>query len=175
MLVPMEGQVMPEWLPIHQAAPRLRLSLTTLKRHIKSGKVNARKEAAEKGWRWLIEVPDEPPSAQLLSSDTHTERERLIAHLESQLDWYKEELANRRREVAELHRLLHDSQQVHQLSPPPPDLSPVISMDHKVVYHLDHQPEASKHPTDPPLVEQVPDRHDRRSRWRFWPRRSSQG
>jgi hypothetical protein len=111
------------WLPIPEAAESLGVSAITLKRHIKAGKVNARKEPSEKGLRWLIEVSND--DAQPKSQNGN--RGELITHLTGQVEWYQQQLATRDREVSELHILLQRAQQTPQL------LAPVV----------EYQPEAS--------------------------------
>ena len=67
------------WLPIPEAAEALGVSIVTLKRHIKAGKVTARREEMEKGWRWLVEVSDEDAKGAVPGEGWRN----LIAHLES--------------------------------------------------------------------------------------------
>ena len=104
------------------------ISIVTFKRHIKAGKVTARREEMAKGWRWLIEVSDVDERGAVPDEGWRN----LIAHLESQVEWYQGQLATRDREVAELHVLLQRSQEKPHLLPPPreyqPERSPAASV-----------------------------------------------
>jgi hypothetical protein len=108
------------WLPVPEAAVALGVYTITLKRHIKNGKVTARREEMDRGWRWLIEVSDD----QVVEPEELDRTEDLISALRSQVEWYQQQLATRDREVSELHILLQRSQQIHQLPPPVQEYQP---------------------------------------------------
>lgn len=103
---------MSRWLSVHEAATALGISAITLKRRIKAGSVEAKQEKTPTGFKWLVAVPDEV-SAPPQSNVEH--------RLNQIIELLQDELAARRREVAELHVLLQQEQQQRRALEAPRD------------------------------------------------------
>ena len=60
------------WRPLAEAAPLFNVSVSTLRRRIASGQLEARREERPRGFRWLVRVPDAgrvPRPAEACPSD----------------------------------------------------------------------------------------------------------
>jgi len=99
---------MGRWVPVREAAAALAVSEDTLKRRIKAGTIEGRQEKTDKGFRWLVEVPDDLSEPE---SGDNQDTAELIQSLKHQVTWLEGELEFRRREVAELHVLLQQQSQ----------------------------------------------------------------
>lgn len=105
---------MGRWVPVNEAAIALGVSVATLKRHLKSGKVAGRQEASPSGFRWYVEIPgddeDQPAPPSAGTNTAEEAREQLIGVLQQQVNELWTEVAARRQEVRELHILLQQAQ-----------------------------------------------------------------
>src|SRR5258708_5455640 len=102
---------MSRWVPVNDAAVALGVSVATLKRHLKSGKVAGRQEKTPSGFRWYVEQPDDDETGPADGKSTGSEgaidpRDQVIGVLQHQVDELWAEVAARRQEVRELHILL---------------------------------------------------------------------
>jgi len=50
-----------EWVPISEAAQRLRLSQDAVRRRLKGGQLQARREVMPQGFRWLVLLAEDAP------------------------------------------------------------------------------------------------------------------
>ena len=102
------------YVSLREAADRLGVSVDTIRRRIAAGELEGQREARPQGYRWLVGLPADlvasPPDAtHTVSTGTRT---LAVVEAENQLlrdsvAMLQDELAVRRREVAELHTLLH--------------------------------------------------------------------
>jgi hypothetical protein len=105
-----------ERVTIREAAQRLGVSPDTIRRRIAKGELQAVQEARPQGFVWMVELPR--PKAQRRRPATRkpprpkgpSPAELEAAHLRQTLEMLTTELESRRREVAELHQLLAQSQ-----------------------------------------------------------------
>jgi Winged helix-turn-helix DNA-binding len=107
---------------IREAAERLGVSQDTVKRRLKRGELQGVQEPRPQGFVWLVELPDEaaaaatpPPSAAEVSAAE-------VRRLDQMVDLLREQLANRERDIRELHVLLEQAQRA--LPPPPRESEP---------------------------------------------------
>jgi hypothetical protein len=99
------------WAPLAEVAAAYGVSVDTIRRRIRRKELAARREQTPQGFRWLAplpeSVPDAPGAPRTHETPAHGSgivaaddgREELIAAL-------RDELANRVREVAELHEVI---------------------------------------------------------------------
>jgi len=99
---------MGRWLPARDAATALGIAEITLKRRIKTGQVEARKEKMTRGWRYLVEVPDDLSADTAQSPTTHLEStlSEIVRLLREENQKLLKQLDDRSREVSELHVLI---------------------------------------------------------------------
>ena len=107
-------------LTIKDAAAHLGVSENTIRRRLKSGKLQGEQEQTDQGYRWLILIdveeedpesepdPQEPSQADTQTGsptvnqeDTHPDTQRLIDRLTSENDRLLEEVAAARQEAAD--------------------------------------------------------------------------
>lgn len=106
---------MGRWVPVNDAAVALGVSVATLKRHLKSGKVQGRQEQSPSGFRWFVELPEEPDGASDTAqpaspTQANETRDQVVELLQQQVKELWAEVAARRQEVRELHILLQQAQ-----------------------------------------------------------------
>jgi excisionase family DNA binding protein len=102
---------------VQEAAHRLGVAESTLRRRIKNGEIPATQMPTPQGHIWLVEIPDETTfpeetnvgEVEALKQVLDVLRDQLEAK-DQQMDFLKEELEARRREVQELHVLLQRAQ-----------------------------------------------------------------
>ncbi len=105
------------WAPLAEVAPAYGVSIDTIRRRMKRGELEARRQQTPQGFKWLALMPEtigptipEPShdalgSSQLSDASTpgvqivERDREELVATL-------RQELALRNREIARLHEVL---------------------------------------------------------------------
>jgi hypothetical protein len=94
---------------IAEAAKRLRISESAVRRRIYGGSLSARKETTPQGHIWLVEMEDtqEPDAGD--EGEVAVLR-KLVDVLQAQVLRLETELEARRREISELHVLLQQSQ-----------------------------------------------------------------
>jgi hypothetical protein len=59
------------WVSKEAAAQRLGVHVATIDRKLKRGELNAKQEPRPRGWRWLIELPDDVASTEAPTFPTH--------------------------------------------------------------------------------------------------------
>lgn len=103
------------WAPLAEVAAAYGVSIDTIRRRMKRGDLEARRQQTPQGFKWLARMPDmiesAPPEPSLDASDSSQpsdtmtlgvqviEREELVATL-------RQELALRNREIARLHEVI---------------------------------------------------------------------
>ena len=95
---------------LSEAAVRLKMSERTVRRWLHSGKLQGSQLPTDRGFQWLVDIPDdllEPPEDS--SGELEVLRE-LNSVLKDRLEVADQELEARRREVQELHVLLQQAQ-----------------------------------------------------------------
>jgi excisionase family DNA binding protein len=109
------------WVTIREAAARLGVSQDTVKRRLKRGELVGHREPRPQGHTWLIELPDEtaqPTAPPPPEADAPAE----VGVLREMVGLLREQLANRERDIRELHVLLDQAQRA--LPPPPRESGP---------------------------------------------------
>ena len=120
------------WLPKEEAARRLGVSIDTVERKLKRGELSGQKEPRSRGWRWLVEVPEDVTGAEGSAAPASDPAEapadagasdspalcELVHILKDQVDSLRkqveadrEELAAKNRQIGELHVLLQQQAQ----------------------------------------------------------------
>jgi hypothetical protein len=56
------------WVPKEEAALHLGVHVATLDRKLKRGELNGKRDPRPRGWRWLVELPEEPAPAESSTS-----------------------------------------------------------------------------------------------------------
>jgi hypothetical protein len=59
------------WMTKEAAAQRLGVHVATIDRKLKRGELNGKQEPRPRGWRWLVELPDNVASTESPASSTH--------------------------------------------------------------------------------------------------------
>jgi hypothetical protein len=102
---------------VQEAAHRLGVAESTLRRRIKNGEMPATQTPTPQGYIWLVEIPDETTGPEDTSAGEVEALKQLVDVLRDQLaakdrqmDFLKEEIEARRREIQELHVLLQQAQ-----------------------------------------------------------------
>ena len=119
-----------ERLTIAEAAQRWHISQDTVRRRIRRGELKAQQQPTPQGFVWVVEVSEIPESAEAPSEARLGEGQimrelvttvqvmrELVGTIQVQAATQREELKARRREVQELHVLLHHLQ-ARALPPP---------------------------------------------------------
>lgn len=88
------------YVGIKEAAERLGVSQDTIRRRIKAGEIPAQQEPMGSGYRWLVEVPDDP--------ETDTRARDMRSNAEGQASADALELAALRERVEGLERLVDE-------------------------------------------------------------------
>jgi excisionase family DNA binding protein len=98
-------------MTLSEAAAYLKLSERTVRRWLHSGKLQGSQMPTNRGFQWLVEIPDDLPVEPdgEVSSELQSLRD-MNALLIKRLDLADQELEARRREVQELHVLLQQAQ-----------------------------------------------------------------
>jgi len=99
-------------ISIKEAAQRLEVAETTVRRRIRNGEVRARQVARPQGFVWMVELPDEVSSE---SGEAHRDNDsaglrELVDVLKDEVSTLKGELTERGQEMQQLHVLLQQAQ-----------------------------------------------------------------
>lgn len=92
---------------IPDAARLLDVSQDTIRRRIRKGLINARKETTAQGFSWLVDLPDDLNQAKVEEEEDNNDGE--VKALRELVKTLQQEVDSRRREVQELHVLLQQS------------------------------------------------------------------
>lgn len=120
-----------------EAARRLGVSVDTVERRLKRGDLQGEQEQRGKGWRWLVEVPDDvasatapanngaaPASAPASNTDAPAEP-GLVNAFKSQIDHLQEQVKNLNHQLTvkdnQISELLIVTRQTQAMLPPPPE------------------------------------------------------
>ena len=117
-------------LTIKQAADRLGISESTVRRHLRADQLKGHQEPTPQGFVWRVELPNDEPSSETPSHAVSTElgselEEALLetirrqdATIEQLRDQLQEQLGAKDRQIEQLHVLL---QQARAALPAPRD------------------------------------------------------
>jgi hypothetical protein len=103
-----------------EAATHLGVSPDTIRRRIRNGELQARREPTPQGYVWRVELPEEESTeeAALEATNSTAWRELVdvlkdeVALLREQLAAHQEELASKNKQIEQLHVLLQQTQAV---------------------------------------------------------------
>lgn len=102
-----ESTVENEYVPLAEAAERLGVSVDTIRRRIRKGGLDGRKEATAAGFKWLVRLPEggalPPPPSQTQIVPIN---DQAIGLFRDQLAVKDEQLRQRDQEIERLHTLL---------------------------------------------------------------------
>jgi hypothetical protein len=56
------------WVPKEEAALHLGVHVATIDRKLKRGELNGKRDPRPRGWRWLVELPEEPAPVEVSTS-----------------------------------------------------------------------------------------------------------
>ena len=101
-------------LSISQAAHTLRLSQSTIRKRLRSGDLQGQKVKGAGGFNWEVFVADDPT----VKGDTDDANHTNNANSGALVEILREELAEKNRQISELHRLL--AQTALNAAPPRP-------------------------------------------------------
>jgi len=90
-------------MTIPEAATRLEVSQSTIRRRLRNGQLTGYAEPTAQGHRWLVEIP---VNRDDVVTNGDSERGPLVEALEARISSMETELESRRREVDQLHQLL---------------------------------------------------------------------
>jgi hypothetical protein len=105
---------MAEGVSIAEAARRLGVSADTVRRRLHSGTLPGHKEATPQGYVWRVDLPGAhvPPTQPPMQQEGDTITRALVDMLRTQLAEKDRQLAERAREVEQLHVLLQNTQRL---------------------------------------------------------------
>jgi len=115
-----------------EAARRLGVSVDTVERRLKRGDLQGQQEQRGKGWRWLVEVPDDvapanngsAPASAPASSINAPAEPGLLNAFQSQIDHLQEQVKNLNHQLTvkdnQISELLIVTRQAQAMLPPPP-------------------------------------------------------
>jgi hypothetical protein len=63
------------WMTKEAAAQHLGVHVATIDRKLKRGELNGRQEPRPRGWRWLVELPDNLTSTEVPTLPTHSPKD----------------------------------------------------------------------------------------------------
>jgi len=98
-------------LTITQASLALGVAQDTVRKKVRSGEISATKERCAGGFRWMVEIDrnghhhDTPPAPPEATTGDSSAKE-LVEFLKSQIQDLRDQIADRTREISELHQLL---------------------------------------------------------------------
>jgi multidrug efflux pump subunit AcrA (membrane-fusion protein) len=94
------------WVPKEEAARLLGVSVDTVERKLKRGEFNGKQDPRPRGWRWLVEVPQDVATAETSEApasnpanapaDAHANEAEALREL---IDTVKDEVAELRRQL----------------------------------------------------------------------------
>jgi excisionase family DNA binding protein len=94
------------WVPKEEAARLLGVSIDTVERKLKRGEINGKQDPRPRGWRWLVEVPQDVAAAETSAApasnpanapaDAHANEPEALREL---IDTVKDEVAELRRQL----------------------------------------------------------------------------
>ena len=90
---------------VEEAAKLLGVSRDTIMRRIRKGKLEAHQEPRPQGHVWRVTIPDEEPDNQHVEALT-----RELQTVREVMELLKEELANKNKQIEQLHILLQQAQ-----------------------------------------------------------------
>jgi hypothetical protein len=97
-----------------EATKLLKISDKTARRWLRNGKLQGSQVSTDKGFQWLVDVPDDLPEEPSSELETLREMNSLLRH---RLDAADRELEAKNEQIRELHVLL---QQAQAVLPSPP-------------------------------------------------------
>ena len=112
-----QGQDAREWAPLAEVAVAMGVSIDTIRRRMKRGEIETRREQTPQGFRWLAPLPDvierskrdTAPDARESPriDDTPAHALDIVQHQQDELiDTLRAELAIRNREISRLHEVI---------------------------------------------------------------------
>ena len=110
-----------ELAALPEAAQRLGVSVDTVKRRLRRGELKGQRVPRPQGYTWLIELPDSQIDSMADSTASSTAEldsatievlnlREMLAMAQSQIATQKEELANKNKQIEQLHVLLQQAQ-----------------------------------------------------------------
>ena len=94
------------WVPKEEAARLLGVSIDTVERKLKRGELNGKQDPRPRGWRWLVEIPQDVAAAETSEAsasnpanapaDAHANEPEVLREL---IDTVKDEVAELRRQL----------------------------------------------------------------------------
>ncbi|HZA24377.1 MAG TPA: helix-turn-helix domain-containing protein [Dehalococcoidia bacterium] len=96
-----------------EAALRLQVSEKTVRRWVHNGKLQGTQVSTDRGFQWMVDIPDALPDPQAGSGEASTELQLLRdmnALLKDRLDMMDRELETKNNQIRELHILLQQAQ-----------------------------------------------------------------
>ncbi len=111
MRVLREAEAVVEEVGITEAAQRLGVSDDTIRRRIRVGQLEGRREKTPRGYRWVVQVPPYPVNDQAIQTTELEALRKEIADLREFLALAREELVARRKEVDQLIEIVRNSTQ----------------------------------------------------------------
>jgi hypothetical protein len=92
-----------------EAAIRLQVSEKTVRRWVHNGKLQGRQMPTDRGFQWMVDIPDDLPESETPSSEMQALRD-INALLKDRLDMMDEELEAKNTQIQQLHILLQQAQ-----------------------------------------------------------------
>jgi DNA-binding Lrp family transcriptional regulator len=134
----------PTQVSIEEAARRLGTSQATIRRRIKRGQLRAVKRELPTGYQWYVELAGEEgevagqPGTQAATQVEAVAQasQREVTRLEEHVGDLRRRVDDQAREIAELHRLLAQQQQLLLMAPraaTQPDSQPSIHLDSQIL------------------------------------------
>jgi excisionase family DNA binding protein len=94
------------WVSKEEAARLLGVSIDTVERKLKRGELNSKQDPRPRGWRWVVEIPQDVATAETSAApatnpanapaDTHAKEPETLREL---VDTVKDEVAQLRRQL----------------------------------------------------------------------------
>lgn len=99
------------WAPLADAATAYGVSVDTLRRRMRRGELEARREAVPQGFRWLVPLPDAATPGQSATprssgGEVSTVSDRGTTALVATVEALQQELAIRAQEIERLHDII---------------------------------------------------------------------
>jgi DNA repair exonuclease SbcCD ATPase subunit len=102
------------WVPKEEAARLLGVSIDTVERKLKRGELNGKQDPRPRGWRWLVEIPQDVATAETSAAPVSTPANAPADAHANEPEALRELIDTVKDEVAELRRQLQSQAESYQ-------------------------------------------------------------
>jgi septin family protein len=102
------------WVPKEEAARLLGVSVDTVERKLKRGEFNSKQDPRPRGWRWLVEIPQDVATAETFEAPASNPANAPADAPANEPEALRELIDTVKDEVAELRRQLQSQAESYQ-------------------------------------------------------------